>query len=631
MSLKTRGLSPPGCRRAGSDSYCTSSCTSLRAAAVGTFLAACVFLVAASTLAHAQDDENQLATAGLYLLSGSGHQQGPFVGSVDLNSLLGAQRFYNAGFTGSAAVMANIEAGHAWSGHETLTHVGTIPNSFGSAGEVDRHATWVAMVMGGRPGGANAGSHQQGLAPDAQLVSGAIATGWPSGATRYTSGFFYNPFGISTFGPYRAAFLGGLPVSGGARRADVVNSSFVVAASQSGLTGIDVLSATLDALIHENPRTLLTLAAGNTLPSGQGPNRVLSPATGYNNLSVAALTPNGGAYNLPSAFSNGGPNDYFDPVTGTVAAARQVIDIAAPGENFSVAYYGGETGGNGPTIQGPPNGPAGGPDWYTRNVSGTSFAAPTVAGGAALLYDAAYTRLSATPDARDARVMKAVLMNSADKTLGWDNGQTAHANGNGGIVTTQGLDDRVGAGRMNLHRAFDQLLAGTTDVPGLQQGSLGTVNQIGWDFGEVAQGITNDYLLNGAVPAGAAFTATLTWFRDRATLGTTNFTDTSYDNLDLELWDVAAGSAANLISESKSRYNNSEHFHFAIPTAGQYMLRVRWTEEMFDLVGDANREHYGLAWMVAVPEPGTLVLIAIALLGAMIPRSRVSPRLRRGL
>ena len=585
---------------------------SCRAAAAVPFLAASLLVAGILAPARAQDDgDHLLANADFFLLSGSGHQQGPFVGSVDVNALLGAPRFYNAGFTGTNAVMANIEAGHIWTGHDTLAHVGLIPLSPGARGEIDRHATWVAMVMGGRPGGSSPGDYQHGMAPDARLASGAIATGWPTGSTRYTAGFFFSPSGISTYGPYRAAAMTGVPVGGGVfRRADVINSSFVIDGGQPAFAGIDQLAGTLDALFNVNPRTLMTVAAGNTLPSGEGPNRVNSPATGYNNMSVAALRSNGGAYNLPSAFSNGGPNDYFDPIRGFVREARQVVDIAAPGESFSTAYYGGETGGNGPTLQGQPDGPAGGADWYTRNISGTSFAAPTVAGGAALLYDAAYARLGFAPDARDARVMKAVLMNSADKTLGWDNGQVAHPNGNGGVLTTQGLDDRVGAGRMNLSRAFDQLLRGTTDVAGLQHGLMGAVQSTGWDFGEAAQGITNDYVMSGVLEAGWAFTATLSWFRDRVSLGTTNFTDASYDNLDLELWDAVAGSAVNLISESKSRFNNSEHFKFAIPTTGQYILRVRWTEELFDVVGDVNVEQYGLAWMVAVPEPGTLLMFA---------------------
>ena len=616
MSLITRPVSPLRLGGAVGRGQFTSHQPGTRGAL---FLA--LALLALRPTAACGDD--QLASGDFFLVSGSGHQQGPFVGSVDVNTFLGAQRFYNAGFTGTNAVMANIEAGRIWTGHETLSHVGLIPVSPGARGEIDRHATWVAMVMGGRPGGASPGPYQRGMAPDAQLASGAIATGWPTGNDRYTAGFFFSPSGISTYGPYRAAAITGVPVAGGTRTADVMNSSFVIEAGQPGRAGSDRMAGTLDALIHENPRTLMTVSAGNTLPSGQGPNRVNSPATGYNNLSVAALTSNGGAYNVPSAFSNGGPNDYFDPLRGFISQARQVVDIAAPGESFSTAYYGGETGGNGPTLAGPPDGPAGGSDWYTRNVSGTSFSAPTVAGGAALLYDAAYAQLAATPDARDARVMKAVLMNSADKTLGWDNGQVVHPNGNGGVVTTQGLDNRVGTGRMNLDRAFDQLLAGTTDVAGLQRGALGTVHPVGWDFGEVVEGLTNDYLLSGMLQAGSSFTATLSWFRDRVSSGTTNFTDASYDNLDLELWNVIGGSAASLISESMSRFNNAEHFHFAIPATGQYMLRVRWTEELFDTVGDVNVEHYGLAWMVAVPEPGTLILLASLLPIAVRTRRRV--------
>jgi hypothetical protein len=559
-----------------------------------------------------------VGTSDFFLGAGSGHQQGQFSGAIDVPSLLGADRFYNAGLTGTNAVAANIEAGYIWNGHETLEHVTYIPTFPGAAGEVDRHATWIGMVIAGRPGGANPGDHQRGMAPGAQLVSGAIATGWTG--TRYSGNFQPNFDSIQTIGPYRAAFITGAPIAGGSRTADVINSSYN---GHDDFAGTNTLAGTLDALINENPRTLLTLAVGNTVsPGGAGPNRVLFPASGYNNLSVAALTSNGGLYNLPSNFTNGGPNDYFDPVSGTVAAVRQVVDIAAPGERFATAYYGGETGGNGPSVGGDANDPAGGPDWYTRSVSGTSFSTPTVAGGAALLYDAAYARLSATPDARDSRVVKAVLMNSADKTLDWDNGQALHPNGNGGVLTTRGVDDRVGAGRMNLGRAFGQYLSGTTDLMGTSHGSLGTVNPIGWDFGEVAQGTTNDYLINGTLQAGSPFTATLTWFRDRSTVGETQFSDNSFDDLDLELWSTSAGAPVSLVSQSSSRYNNTEHFTFNIPATGEYVLRVRWTDEVFDVVSDVNAEHYGLAWAANVPEPSTFFLLAMALVAFSRVRGR---------
>jgi subtilase family protein len=612
MSLTTWSRSPRGAGRrwdVGHLNFCSAAARIL-------LVAAAIVAAGASALA----DGEMIGTSEFFLGSGTGHLQGPFVGSVNANNLVGAPRFYNAGFTGTNAVIANIEAGYVWTGHEALSHVTTIPASPGAAGEVDRHATWVSMVLGGRPGGANPGDHQRGMAPNAQLASGAIATNWPSSLTRYTGSFNFNFSAISTFGPYRAAFLTGVPVAGGSRTADVINSSYN---GNGDLAGVNSLSGTLDALINQNPRTLLTTAVGNTLPTGEGPNRVLFPATGYNTISVAALTSNGGLYNLPSVFSNGGPNDYFDSVNGTVSAVRQVIDIAAPGESFSTAYYGGETGGNGPSLMGPANGPAGGPDFYTRSISGTSFSSPTVAGGAALLYDAAYAVLAARPDARDGRVIKSVLMNAADKTMGWDNGQIDHPNGGGGVQTTRGVDDRVGAGRLNLDRAFDQFLNGTTDVAGTVHGSLGAVKPVGWDFGEVAQGATNDYLINGTIVEGTTLTATLSWFRDRSTLGLTEYQDESFDNLDLELWSALAGGPVSLISESFSRYNNTEHFEFKVPTTGQYMLRVRWKEELFDVLGDVNAEHYGLAWSTfAVPEPTTLTLMCIILAACGLARRR---------
>src|SRR5262245_46635672 len=110
--------------------------------------AACAYLLAAFATvvipsANATADEpDQLGTSGLFISPGSsGHQQGPFVGTYNLNNVLGAQRFYNKGFTGTGAVMANIEAGSIWPGHETLSHVQLIPTFNGALGEFDRHAT----------------------------------------------------------------------------------------------------------------------------------------------------------------------------------------------------------------------------------------------------------------------------------------------------------------------------------------------------------------------------------------------------------------------------------------------------------------------------------------------------------
>ena len=550
----------------------------------------------------------------------SGSSSGVVIGSTsgaDINALLGAGAFYSAGFTGTNAVVDNIEGGHIWSGHEALAHVQQATSSVDPLNEADRHATWVGMIIGGRQGGATPGGYQQGIAPDAQLYSGAIATQW-NGA-RYGLSFNYSFAGL--FDQYRKAFSTGVNPTG--RRADVVNSSY----GGGDLTGTQFVAVGVDGLANANPRTLFVNSAGNT---GPGPDHVESPGSAYNDLTVAALRPSP-TYSSGATFSSGGPNDYADPINGAYDNARQVVDIAAPGQQLVSAYYGGATGGNGTTDNpavagtgptGLADGVAGGPYYYTRGIAGTSFAAPAVAGGAALLYDAAYAVFPTNADARDARVVKAVLMNSATKTVGWDNGQVPHPNGNGGVQTGQGLDNLVGTGRMNLATAYDQYLTGTTDLLGLGSGNLGTFAELGWDFGQVASGVTNDYFFSNGLAGGTTLTATLTWFRDRQLFANNSISDLSYDDLDLELWRVVAGTPTALISESFSPFNNSEHFSFTVPASGDYALRVRWWGEVFDVASDANQEFYGLAWSgTAVPEPATAAMILFAAVLA-IPAAR---------
>jgi hypothetical protein len=227
--------------------------------------------------------------------------------------------------------------------------------------------------------------------------------------------------------------------------------------------------------------------------------------------------------------------------------------------------------------------------------------------------------------------VKSVLMNSADKTIGWNNGQVSHPNGNGGVLTTQGLDNRVGTGRMNLAAAYDQFLTGTTDIAGTTGGNLGLVDEIGWDFGQVGNGTTNDYYFDSPLDAGSTFTATLSWFRDRRIDAANTVFDDSYDDLNLELWSVVNGTPTSLISESSSLYNESEHFSLALPFTGDYALRVRWFNEVFDRVADVNQELYGLAWSagtslgaVTIPEPASLILAAVVAtaFGTFRPRQR---------
>jgi subtilisin family serine protease len=406
---------------------------------------------------------------------------------MDVGTFLGADTFYNAGYTGSNTVIANVEAGHVWSSHETLTHVTTQFTGTGALGDVDRHATWVGHMAGGR----GAAGYQPGIAYGADLQSGAIATGWTG--TPYTLSF---NFSVSSFLSAYDHYFTTSP-------ADVINSSW----GFSDPAGTSAATWAFDGFCRQSPTTTLVVSAGNSGPSS---NTVGSPGSGYNSITVGAMG-SANAFDSIASFSSRGPQDYGDPVNGTISGVRAAIDITAPGTSLVGAYYGGTTGGNTGGTAVP------GTNLYSLGIGGTSFAAPIVAAGVALLDDVAYGEgLAGT--ARDARVVKANLLNSAQKPSGWNNGQTDV----GGVsTTTQSLDWTFGAGQMDVNQAYSQLLSDVRDVSGV---TGGTVDPTGWDYGEIGLAQDNDYLLAVDLAGGSVFTTTLTWFRNRAVdVGTSGF------------------------------------------------------------------------------------------------------------
>ena len=66
------------------------------------------------------------------------------------------------------------------------------------------------------------------------------------------------------------------------------------------------------------------------------------------------------------------------------------------------------------------------------------------------------------------------------------------------------------AGSLDLDGAFDQYVLGVTkDVPGTRAGNQGPVGPVGWDFGNVFNGIDNVYLISDLLSAGTDMTITL--------------------------------------------------------------------------------------------------------------------------
>lgn len=528
-------------------------------------------------------------------------------GNVNVNNYLGANALYAAGYTGTRSIMVNIEGQHIWSGHESLTQVTQLITGPGALGTVGSHPTSVGFIMGGRPTGTGNSEQKRGMAYGATLWSGAIATSVNGNNFDITFNSFFQPYVTSL-----RTGIGGLT-------ADVSNSSWGDDVNTS--SGRTIETRAIDALAYDTGKVIV-FAAGN---SGSSANTVLAPATGYNVISVAALTNDttNPAYNAPAGFSSRGPQDVFIPsgtangTTGsTVSGGRIRVDIAAPGDNLTLADTSSSTN-------------------YSGGHAGTSFAAPTVAGGVALMVDAGRAQAPVITNYADIRVVKAVLMTSADKTSGWNNGQAI----NGGVIrTTQALDTAVGAGRMNLAQAmpFYTDTNSTRDVAGTVISSPVTVQNRGYDFAAITRTGHNDYVLPENVSAVSRFSVTLTWLANRgissfAALpnntdvpGADYFFDNKLANLNLQVYRLGAGGSFDtLVAESVSDYNNTEHLFLTDLIAGRYGIRINYTNDVWNFTSDTS-ETYGLAWnFVPVPEPsGIFAIGAIVLVGLARLRRR---------
>ncbi len=533
------------------------------------------------------------------LVYSGNYQNGAFDSLTFVNSVVGWDTFFNAGFRGASTVIGNIEAGHVWTGHEAfvrapgaLNGVTNFTNTApGALNEIDFHATMVGHVLAGSgyvPD--NGGSYTYvglGMAPEAALVSGAIATSFS--ATDLGSFEISN---AAVTGVYKSFFRGT-----GVARPDVINSSW----GGSDPAAITDAALVIDGLARQNASVAFVVSAGNGGNAAVG-----SPGAGYNNISVGST--GGAGFLQPSAFSSSGAVDFYNPVTGqTLTGVRSAVDIAAPGERmFLAAYLGGE-GGIGAALPGLVANPVPA-DQYFLNMDGTSFASPMVAGGVALLKDVAKTHFflnhSGNTDAFDTRVIKSVLQASATATAGWNNGQNAMN------VTTQALDAVTGAGLMDLNKAIDVYFLGTRELA-LDGG--GQIGEDGWDAATIGLGQTFEYVFSSAFSQQMALTVALNWFSVRDFNGTTDTgSDVAFSNLDLEVWSVdGLGNFLSRVGASLSTYNNTEFLRFDSLDAGRYGFRVNFGSKVFDTSGLVNSEYFGLAWnAVPVPEPGALWLLA---------------------
>ena len=324
---------------------------------------------------------------------------------------------------------------------------------------------------------------------------------------------------------------------------------------------------------------------------------IINQSYSYGNVSTNATPPTGQI----SVGNQQALDTHFDNYAAQfgvllVAAAGESGTPAPPGTSYNTisvaAYSSGADSASGPTMD---NGRCK-PDLSAPDAN-TSFAAPQVAGSAAVLMQAGL-RGDGGPNTNAAvnmRTLKALLLNGAVKPAGWTNSAKTP------------LDARYGAGMLNLFNSYRQLAGGrhtnfvVTSVtasaahpPTTATNTIGVLS--GWDFNTnnstASADAINHYCFNVTNSAGKGnflASATLVWNRQNGS--------STINNLRLYLYNTAN---SNLVACSTSAVDNVQHLWLPSLAPGRYDLQV-WKAGGASIVSTA--EPYALAFaFVPVPK-----------------------------
>lgn len=429
----------------------------------------------------------------------------------------------------------------------------------------DDHASMVAEVMIARD------KHLKGVAPQAQLYSSAV--GSLSNGGQAHECLASQHIALQNSGDVRA-----------------INFSFGESLERderddAQLNGKALLTSCIDWSAREHDT--LYVVAGN-----QGKGGIPIPTDNFNGITTAYTMKREGQFkkvdfaNL-SALPVGIGRSFIAKEINF--GERRAVSLLAPGGQISVRNQKGEI----------------------EQVSGTSFAAPHITGVVALLQEYGDRHIqSKLPnghlDSRRHEVMKAVLLNSADKIadqgdglmLGMKRtilGEKNHTwfDADAYVNPRVPLDIQMGTGQVNARRAYQQFSAGsfTPQQP---------VPVLGWDYGEVEANQYQEYELEEPLTAGSHAAITLVWDRlvnlndfnrnQKYDVGET-FRDRGLNNLDVYLLPVGEDSNMRNICASSSFEDSIEHIFCPIPATGRYKIRVYHRHQLNEPV-----QSYGLAW-----------------------------------
>jgi subtilisin family serine protease len=368
---------------------------------------------------------------------------------------------------------------------------------------------------------------------------------------------------------------------------------------EARLDGNSLLTRCLDwsSRVHD----VLYVIAGN-----QGKGGIPIPTDNYNGMNIAFSSRQDGIFrkvdvtNLSAA--GGGVKGRLRGREMNLGT-RQSISLVAPGNRVYALN----------------------PDAKVKEVTGTSFAAPHVTATVALLQEYGDKQIkmaiaSRPPfqgglggstrnwslDARRHQVMKAVLLNSADKVQ--DAGDGLRLGMSKTIIDKQNrnwvdsdayrqpkvsLNSEIGAGQLNAFRAYEQFKAG-------QWQSWQPVPAMGWNYRQLKANSAEDYVLAAPLKQGSYVAITLVWerlveLRDKNQNGSfdvgEDFRDRGLNNLDLYLLNADSNAAASNICTSTSEVDSIEHIFCPVPTTGSYKIRVQFRQQV-----NQPSQPYAIAW-----------------------------------